>query len=142
MDGSPPLSILRKEEETSPWLKPIIPLSNFQFFTDPQSFKKKKIVSPSKIPLFHLKVSKTPFQPSSSQISPSLKSINLKMAAQNQPIYMMDQMVAIRYAPLVLPHPLNALHGGDYQKYLPRFNGQGETTAEEHWEAFLSYADN
>ena len=31
---------------------------------------------------------------------------------------------------------------GDYQKYLPRFNGQGETTAEEHWDAFLSYADN
>ena len=30
----------------------------------------------------------------------------------------------------------------DYQKYLRRFNGQGETTAEEHWSAFLSYADN
>ena len=44
----------------------------------------------------------------------------------------MDQMVAARYAPLVLPHPLNALPGGDYQKYLPRFNGQGETIAEEH----------
>ena len=55
---------------------------------------------------------------------------------------MMDQMVAARYAPLVLPHPLNALLGGDYQKYFPRFNGQGETKAEEHWEAFLSYADN
>ena len=45
-------------------------------------------------------------------------------------------MVAARYAPLVLPHPLNALPGGDYQKYLPRFNGQGETTAEEHWKPF------
>ena len=64
------------------------------------------------------------------------------MEAQNQPIDMMDRMVAARYAPLVLPHPLNALPGGDYQKYLPRFNGQGETTVEEHWEAFLSYADN
>ena len=51
-------------------------------------------------------------------------------------------MVAARYAPLVLSHPLNALPGGDYQKYLPRFNGQGETAAEEHWEDFLSYADN
>ena len=51
-------------------------------------------------------------------------------------------MVVARYAPLVLPHPLNALPGGDYHKYLPRFNGHGETTAEEHWEAFLSYADN
>ena len=51
-------------------------------------------------------------------------------------------MVAARYAPLVLPQPLNALPGGDYQKYLPSFNGQGETTAKEHWDAFLSYPDN
>ena len=63
------------------------------------------------------------------------------MVAKNQPLDMMDRMVAARYAPLVLPQPLNALPGGDYQKYLPRFNGQGETTAEEHWDAFLSYAD-
>ena len=45
-------------------------------------------------------------------------------------------MVVARYA------PLNALPGGDYHKYFPRFNGQGETTVEEHWDAFLSYADN
>ena len=83
LDSSSPLSILKREEETSPWLKPIIPVSNFQVFTDPQSFKKEKIVSPRKIPLFHLKVGKTPFQPSSSQISPSPKSVNLKMAAHN-----------------------------------------------------------
>ena len=51
-------------------------------------------------------------------------------------------MVATRYAPLVLPQPLNALLRGYYKKYLPRFNGQGETTTEEHWDAFLSYADN
>ena len=51
-------------------------------------------------------------------------------------------MVAARYAPLVLPQPLNALPGEDYQKYLPRLNGQGETIAEEHWDSFLSYADN
>ena len=63
------------------------------------------------------------------------------MAAQNPPIDMMDRMVAARYAPLVLPHPLNALPRGDYQKYLPRFNGERETIAEEHWEAFLRYAD-
>ena len=55
---------------------------------------------------------------------------------------MMDRMVAAKYAPLVLPQPLNALPRGDYQKYLPRFNGEGETTAEEHWESFLRYADN
>ena len=62
--------------------------------------------------------------------------------ARQQPLGMMDRTVAARYAPLVLPWPLNALPGGDYQKYLPRFNGKGEITAEEHWDAFLSYADN
>ena len=116
MDSSSPLSVLKREEETSPWLKRIIHVNNFQVFTDPQPFKKEKIVSPGKIPLFHLKVGKTPFQPSSSQIFPSPKSVNLKMAAQNQPIDMMDRMVAARYAPLVLPHPLNALPRADYQK--------------------------
>ena len=114
LDGSSPLSVLRKEEETSPWLKPIIPVSNFQVFTDPQSFKKAKTVSPGKIPLFHLKVGNIPFQPSSSQIFSSPKSVSLKMPTQNQPIDMMDRMVAAKYAPLVLPHPLNALPGGDY----------------------------
>ena len=59
-----------------------------------------------------------------------------------QPLDMMDRMVASRYAPLVIPQPLNAFPAGDYQKYSPRFNGQGETTVEEHWDAFLSYADN
>ena len=101
LDSSSPLSILKREEETSPWLKPIIPINKFQVFTDLQSFKKAKTISFGKIPLFHLKVGKTPFQPSSSQIFPSPKSVNLKMAAQNQPIDMMDRMVAARYAPLV-----------------------------------------
>ena len=51
-------------------------------------------------------------------------------------------MVVARYAPLVLSQPWTDLPGGYYQKYLPRFNGQGETTTEEHWDAILSYADN
>ena len=54
----------------------------------------------------------------------------------------MDRMVAARYGPLVFPQPLNALPRGDYKKYLPRFNGQGETITEEHWEAFFNYAGN
>ena len=32
--------------------------------------------------------------------------------------------------------------GEDYQKYFPRINGQGETTSEEHWDAFINYANN
>ena len=114
LDGSSPSSVLRKEEETSPWLKPIIPNSKFQIFTDPQSFRKAKTTSPGKIPLFQLKLGKNPFQSSSSQTSSSSKSVSPKMVAQNQPIDMMDRMVAARYEPLVLPQPLHALLGGDY----------------------------
>ena len=106
----------RKGKETSPWVKPTIPYSSFQIFTNPQSFKKAKTASPSKIPLFQLKLGKNPFQPSFSQTSSSSKSVSPKMVAQNPPIDMMDRMVAARYAPLVLPHPLNALPRGDYQK--------------------------
>ena len=64
LDISSPFSVLKGEEQDSSWLKPTILVSNFQVFTDPQSFKKAKTISPSKIPLFHLKVGKTPFQPS------------------------------------------------------------------------------
>ena len=90
LDISSPLSVLKGEEQNSPWLKPIIPVSNFQVFTDPQSFKKAKTISLGKISLFHLKVGKTPFHPSSSQVFPSPKPVNLIMAAQNQPLDMMD----------------------------------------------------
>ena len=54
----------------------------------------------------------------------------------------MQAIVAMRYAPLVLPQPLNAFPGGDYLKYLPRFNRQSETSVEEHWNAYYSYVDN
>ena len=59
-----------------------------------------------------------------------------------QPQNRMVAMVVARYAPLVLPQPLNALSGGDYLNYIPRFNGQGDVTPEEHWNTYLSYADN
>ena len=59
--------------EDSLWLKPIIPESSFQIFTNPETFLKAKTVSPGKIPLFQLKVGKIPFQASSSQVSSSSK---------------------------------------------------------------------
>ena len=66
LDGSLASSVSKKEEETSPWVKPTIPDSSFQIFTNPQSFRKDKTASPGKIPLFQLKVGKNPFHPSSS----------------------------------------------------------------------------
>jgi hypothetical protein len=48
----------------------------------------------------------------------------------------MDVIIAARYAPLVLPIFLHALPNTNYIKYLPRYNGEVEITAEEHLEAF------
>jgi uncharacterized small protein (DUF1192 family) len=64
------------------------------------------------------------------------------MAGVNPPPNRMDAIVAARYAPLILPHPLNPLPAGDYLKYMPKFSGEGDITAEEHLAAFYSYADN
>jgi hypothetical protein len=64
------------------------------------------------------------------------------MAGENPPRNRMDTIVAARYAPLILPQPLNALPTGGYLKQLPKFTGEGDITAEEHLATFYSYADN
>jgi uncharacterized small protein (DUF1192 family) len=64
------------------------------------------------------------------------------MAGANPPQKRMDAIVTARYAPLVLPHPMNPLPAGDYLKYMPKFTGEGDITAEEHLASFYSYADN
>jgi hypothetical protein len=58
------------------------------------------------------------------------------------PRNIMDTIVAARYAPLILPQPMNALHAGDYLKYMPKFTGEEDITFEEHLAAFYSYAEN
>ena len=77
--------------------------------------------------------------PSSPTTSSSVPTTNTVMAI---PLTRMEQILANRYAPLVLPNPLSAMPTGDYQKYMPKFTGAGEYTAEEHIEAFYAYAEN
>jgi hypothetical protein len=64
------------------------------------------------------------------------------MVGDNPPTNRMDVIVAARYAPLILPHPMNALPTRDYLKYMPKFTGEEDTTADEHLVSFYSYADN
>jgi hypothetical protein len=54
----------------------------------------------------------------------------------------MEAIIAARYAPLVLPQPLNALPADGYLKQLPKFTGEGDVTADEHLEAFYSFTDD
>ena len=64
------------------------------------------------------------------------------MAGANPPLNRMDAIFTARYAPLVLPYPMNPLPAGYYLKYMPKFTGEGDITAEEHLATFYSYADN
>ena len=54
----------------------------------------------------------------------------------------MERILVARYAPLNFPNPLSAMPTGDYLKYMPKFIGEGDFIAEEHLEAFYSYAKN
>jgi uncharacterized small protein (DUF1192 family) len=83
-----------------------------------------------------------PVAPSRTPSPPSSPPPNIPMAGANPPPNRMDAIVAARYAPLILPHPMNPLPAGDYLKYMPKFAGEGDITAEEHLAAFYSYADN
>jgi len=74
-----------------------------------------------------------PVQTPSPLCSPT---IHIPMAGANPPRNMMDAIVAARYAPLVLPQPMNSLPVGDYLKYMPKFIGEQDITAKEHLAAF------
>jgi hypothetical protein len=54
----------------------------------------------------------------------------------------MDEIVAARYAPLVLPQFMFSFPPNDYMRYLPRFNGDGAVTAEDHLSSFYSFVGN
>jgi hypothetical protein len=64
------------------------------------------------------------------------------MESVNPPVNKMDSIVAARYTPLILPHPMNPLPIGDYLKYMPKFTGEEEITTKEHLSTLYSYADN
>jgi hypothetical protein len=83
-----------------------------------------------------------PVAPLRTPTPPGSPPPNIPMAGANPPLNRMDSIVTTRYAPLILPHPMNPLPTGDYLKYMPKFTGEGDVTAEEHMAAFYSYANN
>jgi hypothetical protein len=80
--------------------------------------------------------------PSPSSSPASSSSVSTPKTATTAPLTKMEQILANRYAPLVLPNPLSAMPTGDYHKYMPKFTGAGDYTVEEHIEAFYAYAEN
>jgi hypothetical protein len=83
-----------------------------------------------------------PIFPAQTPSPPSYPPPIIPMAGANPPRNRMDAIVATRYAPLVLPHPTNALLVGDYLKYMPKFMGEEDITTKENHVAFYSYAYN
>jgi hypothetical protein len=63
------------------------------------------------------------------------------MEGDNPPRNMMDEILAARYASLVLPQPMNSLPDMDYLKCMPQFIGEGNVTVEEHLASFYRFAE-
>jgi hypothetical protein len=80
-----------------------------------------------------------PSQHSSPKNSSSVSTPKIAMAV---PLTNMEQILANRHAPLVLPNPLSTMPTRDYQKYMPKFTSAGDYTVEEHIEGFYAYAEN
>jgi hypothetical protein len=87
-----------------------------------------------------------PFQLNPPNVEESDKSLSplspIIIMAAPTPLTKMQRILAARYAPLVLQNPPPAMPTGDYQKYMPKFIGEGDVTAEEHIESFYSYVEN
>jgi hypothetical protein len=69
---------------------------------------------------------------------PSSPPPNIPMVGVNPPLNRMDAIVVARYAPLILPHPMNPLPAGDYLKYMPKFTGEGDVTTVDQGIKFCS----
>jgi len=118
----PPVIVASTERET------FVPSNPMAFSPNPQ--------------LFHFPpISSVPFSPIQTPSPPHSPLPIIPMASANPPRNRMDAIVATRYAPLVLPQPLNALPAGGYLKKLPKFTGEGDVTAKEHLASFYNYVD-
>ena len=54
----------------------------------------------------------------------------------------MDEIVAARYAPLILPQVMFSFPPNDYIRYLTIFNGYGAVTVEDKLCSFYSFSNN
>jgi hypothetical protein len=102
----------------------------------------KTETSPSYIPPSpKIHIIKTVVVPIKTQ-SPRSPRIYNPMTGANLPRNRMDAIVATRYSHLLFPQPMNSLPVGYYLKYMPKFTGEEDITAEEHLAAFYRYAEN
>jgi hypothetical protein len=65
-----------------------------------------------------------------------------QMTGINPPQNRMDVILVARYAPLVVPQPMNSLPIRYYLKYMPKFTREEDIIAKEHLVALYRYVDN
>jgi hypothetical protein len=75
-------------------------------------------------------------------VSPSKSQPSSPPKAHTMVLNQMDIIISTRYAPLVLSQVLSVFPVGDYMKYFPRFNGEGDVMAIEQLAPFYNFADN
>ena len=83
----------------------------------------------------------SPFQLLPTSVLP-YSTLSIPISNMAIPLTKMERILVARYSPLNLPNPLSAMPIGDYLKSMPKFIGEGDFTAEEHLDAFYSYAKN
>jgi hypothetical protein len=98
-------------------------------------------LSPNTQPFPFSPRSTTPVSPVQTPSPPGSPPVHVQMAGANPPRNMMAEILAARYAPLVLPQPMNALPATEYLKYMPQFTREGDMTAEEHLSSFYRFAE-
>ena len=69
-------------------------------------------------------------------------NVNQPQGNPQPPPAPMAAIRAARYAPLVLPNNLHDLPGNNYLKVIPKFDNEGDSTAEKHLAKFYTFADD
>jgi hypothetical protein len=93
-----------------------VPSSPVTFFPNTQLFPSSPRNS---VPVSHVHTPSPPVSP----------RVHVQMVGANPPRNRMAEILAARYAPLVLPQPMNTLPTTKYLKYMPQFTGEGDVTA-------------
>jgi hypothetical protein len=63
------------------------------------------------------------------------------MEGANPPRNKMVEILVVRYAPMVLPRPMNSLPTIEYLNYMFQFTREGYVTAKEHLSAFYIFLE-
>jgi hypothetical protein len=98
-------------------------------------------LSPNAQPFPFSPRSTAPLSPVQTPFPPGSPLVHVQMAVANPLRNMMVEILDAKYAPLVLPQPMNSLPAMDYLEYMPQFTGEGDMTTKDHIASFYRFAE-